>query len=307
MAKGYREVGLAYLSDGNPTFALRELLKAEELIPNDHMTQYGLGIAYMSKDALDQAIVHFEKSIELKPDYAPATNSLGAAYMKKGQWDDAIRVFKQLTANLLYSTPHFPLYNIGRAYFYKKDYSASATYYNKALKYYNDGLAQSGVERKVRSDIMTYLHGALLPKVDRTTMANSLEGRAPFLDQKLMEYAAALPTGLKFGDGTLKYHLKKVLKDILPHELLWRQKQGFGVPVGEWFKKDLYEFTRGILLSEKAASRELFDMKYVGKILEEHRTGKQNHHHRLWTLLCLELWYMTFIDRGDITQGPLSL
>ena len=142
MAKGYREVGLAYLSDGNPTFALRELLKAEELIPNDHMTQYGLGIAYMSKDALDQAIVHFEKSIELKPDYAPATNSLGAAYMKKGQWDDAIRVFKQLTANLLYSTPHFPLYNIGRAYFYKKDYSASATYYNKALKYYNDGFTK---------------------------------------------------------------------------------------------------------------------------------------------------------------------
>lgn len=142
MAKGHREVGLAYLSDGNPTFALRELLKAEELNPDDHMTQYGLGIAYMSKDVIDQAIVHFEKSIELKPDYAPATNSLGAAYMKKGQWDDAIRVFNHLTNNLLYSTPHFPLYNIGRAYYFKKDFKASEAYYNKALKYYNDGFTR---------------------------------------------------------------------------------------------------------------------------------------------------------------------
>lgn len=142
MAHGYREVGLAYLADGNPTFALRDLLKAEKLNPNDHLTQYGLGIAYMSKDALDQAIVHFEKSIELKPDYAPATNSLGAAYMKKDQWDDAIRVFKQLSNNLLYSTPHFPLYNIGRAYYYKKDYEMSESYYMKALRYYNDGFTK---------------------------------------------------------------------------------------------------------------------------------------------------------------------
>jgi Tfp pilus assembly protein PilF len=142
MAKGHREVGLAYLSDGNPTFALRELLKAEELKPDDYMTQYGLGIAYMSKDATDRAIVHFEKAIELKPDYAPATNSLGAAYMKKKRWDDAIRVFKQLTTNLLYSTPHFPLYNIGRAYYFKKDYTASEAYYVKALKYYNDGFTK---------------------------------------------------------------------------------------------------------------------------------------------------------------------
>ena len=222
----------------------------------------------------------------------------------------------------LYYANTFSLYDEGRLYLQMmtifRDYQRERMYspklkhlmqidpYAYPLKYYNDDLANTLVESKVRSDIMTYLHGALLPKVDRTTMANSLEGRAPFLDPLLMEYAAKLPLQMKFGDGTLKYHLKKVLKDILPHDILWRQKQGFGVPVGEWFKKDLNEFTRGVLLSEKAASRNLFDMKYIRKIFDDHCSGRQNHHHRIWTLLCLELWFMTFIDRPDITGGPLS-
>jgi len=179
--------------------------------------------------------------------------------------------------------------------------------YEFPLKYYYDDLAETSVERKVRSDIMTYLPGALLPKVDRTTMANSLEGRAPFLDHCLMEYAAKLPTQIRFGDGTLKYHLKKVLKDKLPHDILWRRKQGFGVPVGEWFKKDLAAFARDILLSEKAQGRDYLNMKYVEKILKDHQQGRQNHHHRIWTLLCLELWFMTFIDRRDISSGPITL
>lgn len=226
-------------------------------------------------------------------------------------------------AEKLYYANTFSLYDEGRLYMQMmtifRDYQKQRMYsprlkylsridaYQYPLRYYNDGLAKNEVEKKVRSDIMTYLHGALLPKVDRTTMANSLEGRAPFLDQKVMEYAARLPLEIKFGDGTLKYHLKKVIKDILPHDLLWRKKQGFGVPVGQWFKKDLYEFTRDILLSEKALKRDLFDKRYIDKILQDHRTGRQNHHHRLWALLCLELWFMTFIDRSDISSGPLTL
>lgn len=167
IAKGHREVGLAYLSDGNSTFALRELLQAVELNPDDYMTQYGLGIAYMSKGALDLAIVHFEKSIELKPDYSPATNSLGAAYMKNGQWDDAIRTFKQLTTNLLYSTPHFPLYNIGRCYYLKKDYEASEVYYKKALKYYNDGFTKDFTYiRILRALAQTYRSMAQVDKAE---------------------------------------------------------------------------------------------------------------------------------------------
>ena len=201
----------------------------------------------------------------------------------------------------------FRAYQLDRLYGPALRHLSRLDAYQYPLAYYHDGLAESAVERKVRSDIMTYLPGALLPKVDRTTMANSLEGRAPFLDQELMAWAASLPVELKFGDGTLKYHLKKVLKDILPHDILWRRKQGFGVPVGHWFKKDLYEWTRGILLSENAASRGLFDRKYVAKILDDHKNDRQNHHHRIWALLCLELWFMTFMDRPGPPEGPITL
>lgn len=198
-------------------------------------------------------------------------------------------------------------YQIERMYSKRLKYLSKIDAYEYPLQYYYDGNAEAEVEKKIRSDIKTYLHGCLLPKVDRTTMANSLEGRAPFLDQELMSYAASLPVEIKFGDGVLKHHLKKALEKHLPKDLLWRKKQGFGVPVGLWFQKDLYEFTRDLLLSGKARSRDLFDMKYVEKILEDHRSGRQNHHHRLWALVCLELWFQTFIDRPDITSGPLKL
>ncbi len=171
---------------------------------------------------------------------------------------------------------------------------------------FNEPQAKNLVEKKVRSDIMTYLHGDLLPKVDRTTMAHGLEGRSPFLDQYVMEYAARLPLEIKFKNGILKYHLKQVLKDLLPHNILWRKKQGFGVPIGEWFKDELFDFTRDILFSEQARSRGFFNMPYVEKMLYDHRHNRQNHHHRLWALLSLEVWCRTFLDRKDISAGPLS-
>jgi asparagine synthase (glutamine-hydrolysing) len=158
-----------------------------------------------------------------------------------------------------------------------------------------------------RSDIMTYLPGALLPKVDRTSMANALECRAPFLDQELMQYAARLPIEIRFGDGVLKHHLKKVLAKHLPQDILWRKKMGFGVPIGKWFRTNLFDFARETILSEHARQRGFFDMKYIEKILLDHKNGRQNHHHRLWTLLCLEVWCRTFLDRSDIRSGPVEL
>jgi asparagine synthase (glutamine-hydrolysing) len=198
-------------------------------------------------------------------------------------------------------------YQLERMYSPEFKYLSGIDAYQYPLGYYNDALSDSIIESKVRSDIKTYLPGALLPKVDRTTMANSLEGRSPFLDQKLMEYAATLPMDIKFGTGVLKHHLKKVLKDILPHDILWRKKQGFGVPVGKWFQQDLFSFTKDILLSEKARSRGIFDMKYIEKIINDHKTNRQNHHHRIWALLCLELWFMTFMDSNDFINGPITL
>ncbi len=132
-AEAYRNMGEAYLVEGKHTMALRELLKAESLYPDDHLLQGDLGMAYMAKERLDKAIVHLKKALEIRPDYAPAKNNLGAAYLANGQIDEAISIFEELNQDILYATPHYPLFNLGHAYFIKKDYAAAEKYFNEAL------------------------------------------------------------------------------------------------------------------------------------------------------------------------------
>ncbi|MBX7245762.1 MAG: asparagine synthase (glutamine-hydrolyzing) [Candidatus Sumerlaeaceae bacterium] len=170
-----------------------------------------------------------------------------------------------------------------------------------------DGTAREMVDKMMYSDIMMYLPGALLPKVDRTTMANSLEGRSPFLDHHLMEFAAKLPGELKFPNRELKGLLKKALAPIFGMEFLNRPKQGFGVPIGEWFRGDLRKLTEDFLFSEKARQRGFFDHKYIRRIFDQHVTHQQNHTHRIWALLMFEAWCRTLLDRSDPLAGPISL
>jgi tetratricopeptide (TPR) repeat protein len=132
-ARAARKVGEVHLRQGNYTAALRELLKAEDLYPKDHILQYDLGIAYSKKERLDLAIKHFKKAIRLKPDFAPAINNLGTAYYDSGDYDAAIACFKKVSEDLLYATPHFAYYNLGRAYFMKKEYAKSEAYFLNAL------------------------------------------------------------------------------------------------------------------------------------------------------------------------------
>jgi len=129
-----RNLGEAYMSTGDYTSALRELLKAETLTPNDPFLQNDLGLTYWAKGGIDRAIQHFKKAIELKPDYTPAKNNLGAAHMVKKDWDMAISIFKEITGDLLYATPQFPLTNLGVAYYNKKEYLLAEKYYRQALK-----------------------------------------------------------------------------------------------------------------------------------------------------------------------------
>ena len=132
-AKAARQVGEVHLRQGNYTAALRELLKAEKLYPKDHILQYDLGIAYKQKERVDLAIKHFKKAIKMKPDFAAAINNLGTAYFDKGDYDAAIASFKEVSEDLLYMTPHFAYYNLGRAYFMKKEYVLSEEYFLKAI------------------------------------------------------------------------------------------------------------------------------------------------------------------------------
>lgn len=129
-----RNLGEAYYNEGNYTTALRELLKAEKLYPDDPILNDDLGLTYKAKGKPDLAIKHFKKALELKPDYALARNNLGTAYLDKKEWDMAIEQFKQVTEDLLYITPQYPLSNLGLAYYHKGDYNTAVKYYQDALE-----------------------------------------------------------------------------------------------------------------------------------------------------------------------------
>ena len=152
------------------------------------------------------------------------------------------------------------------------------------------------VDATMFTDQQTYLPNDLLVKVDIATMANSLEARSPFLDHKVVEFAASLPEDIKLRGRETKYLLKKVASKIVPPEVLYRKKMGFGVPLTHWFRGELKEFLRENLLSEKFFKRGIVRVEVVEKLVEQHIGGERDHVWQLWTLLMLELWFQKFID-----------
>ena len=152
------------------------------------------------------------------------------------------------------------------------------------------------IDATLLADTMNYLPNDLLVKVDIASMAVSLEARSPFLDHHVIEFAASLPESYKVRGLTTKYLLKRVLKGLLPEEILARPKMGFGVPVGKWFRSDMQGFLREMLLSERTTERGLFKPGMVQYLVQEHVEGRQDFAHQLWSLLMLELWYRRFID-----------
>jgi tetratricopeptide (TPR) repeat protein len=133
MAESVRNLGEAYIAAGNPTLALRELLKADSLVPNDPYTNNDLGLAYLSRGIPEKAIYHFKKAIEIKPEYAPAINNLGTAYIAQADWDSAIETLVPLTQNILYATPHFAEANLAYAYLNKNEYLKAERHYKASL------------------------------------------------------------------------------------------------------------------------------------------------------------------------------
>ena len=146
-------------------------------------------------------------------------------------------------------------------------------------------------------DVRAYLANDILVKVDKASMFNSLETRAPLLDQYMVEYVASLPSTIRMRNGVLKYLLKKVAADLLPAEILTRGKQGFGVPIKHWFRGDLNGYAYELLLSPRAQQRGIFNPAFVRNLLQAHaRTTLVNHSSAIWALLCLELWFQIYMD-----------
>ena len=131
--------------------------------------------------------------------------------------------------------------------------------------------------------------------MDIATMANSLEARSPFLDHKVMEFAARLPSRYKIRGSTQKYLLKKLARKLLPAECLDRRKMGFGVPVGSWMRGPLRPLLEDVLLSPAHAGRGLFEPEAVRGMVRAHVEGAKDNTYRLWALFWLELWMREFV------------
>ena len=156
------------------------------------------------------------------------------------------------------------------------------------------GLIGDVIDRVLRGDTLAFLPDTLLTKVDIATMAVSLEGRSPLLDTSVMEFAASLPSKWKVGIFALKRIVKEAYEGILPHEILYRPKMGFNVPLTHWFRGELFEFIREVLCDQGCRSRTYFNQKAIERLIEDHKRGVRDNATRLWVLMMLELWHKEF-------------
>jgi asparagine synthase (glutamine-hydrolysing) len=145
----------------------------------------------------------------------------------------------------------------------------------------------------------TSLVDDLLMLTDKATMAASIECRAPFMDHELVELVGRMPSSLKVRGFTLKYLLKKVLEPLLPKEILYRSKRGFGAPMGAWLRRDLGPLINDTLSESAVKKRGLLDWGTVRETIQSHRDFKKDHTDHLLALVNLELWCRIFLDGTD--------
>jgi asparagine synthase (glutamine-hydrolysing) len=146
------------------------------------------------------------------------------------------------------------------------------------------------LNRQLYADLMLYLVDDILVKVDRMSMATSLETRAPFLDVDVMELAFSMPGHLKIRDGQRKFVLKQAMRGLLPDRILHRKKQGFSIPLKNWLRRELEPLMRELLSPARVVRRGLFDPAEVTALVEAHVAGRENHAHTLFPLMVFERW-----------------
>jgi len=151
-------------------------------------------------------------------------------------------------------------------------------------------------------DLKYYLPLDILTKVDRMSMAHSLETRVPLLDHKLVEFAATIPPHFRLRGGTTKHIFKRAMRGILPDEIIDRPKHGFAVPLGRWFRGRLRSVVQDLLLSERCRARGIFNARYIEQLLLMQERGRDLDF-QLWTLMSFELWCRRFLDGGAAQSG----
>jgi len=171
--------------------------------------------------------------------------------------------------------------------------------------YYDAAPASDILSRLMYLDVKTYLAGDILTKVDRMSMATSLEVRVPMLDHVFVEWVAGLPEEWKSRNGTRKYILKKLAERLgIPKELLYRKKRGFQLPLVDWMRNELKQQFFQVLLEPRTLQRGYFKPQAVQSIVDEHSGGRRNHSGIMWRMLVLELWHRNFLEAKGYATRP---
>jgi len=184
---------------------------------------------------------------------------------------------------------------------FSREFAASAAKladpFEQFERYYDHAPARDQLSRLMYLDTKTYLTADILAKVDRMSMATSLEARCPILDHEFVEWVAGLPLKYKFRDGTRKYLFKKLAERLgVPPQLLHRKKQGFSLPLVHWMRKELKDGLLGILTEPRTLERGYFEPQAIRTVMEEHFRGSRDHAGVIWMLLVFELWHRNFLE-----------
>ena len=197
---------------------------------------------------------------------------------------DSISVFTSINRRLLYSQD------------FKDSLARVPSVSDRFLQYASQVKTGEDLDLLLYTDSKTYLPGDILTKVDRMSMAASLETRAPLLDQRLIDFVTRIPAALKIVGEETKYIFKRAVKDLRPEEIMTRPKQGFGIPIRKWINEELRGKIRDTLNDSVTRQRGYFEPSYVQVLLDEHERGRRDHSYSLWALLMLELWHRRFLD-----------
>ena len=166
--------------------------------------------------------------------------------------------------------------------------------------HYNEAQTKDHLSKILYTDLKTYLPGDILVKVDRMSMAHSLEVRAPLLDYTLAEFATSIPSDFKYRDGEKKYILKNTFKKLLPDEILYRKKMGFAVPLASWFREDLKDKAYQLLFYSSSGLCDYFNIEAIRELWEQHQEEKLDHSAVLWSMTIFQLWWNRYIAPVEV-------
>ncbi len=163
--------------------------------------------------------------------------------------------------------------------------------------YFQKATSKDPLNRQLYVDTKTYLCDNILVKVDRMSMATSLEARVPFLDHRVVEFAARVPGSMKMANGRTKILVKDALAKLLPQMITKRGKEGFSIPIKNWLKSELKPLMMETLAPEKIRADGFFQADMIERLIKEHLQNKENHSHRLWALMVFQIWKQTYLGK----------